>query len=189
MATLGPARGAKVAEPAVDTAPAVAADTVVAHVDPVLLEILGSEVGGHLETVDAWLAQARAGDASVNDGLLRAIHTLNGAFRHSREARRRYPVNPAWMNAEDMAEAGIAEGDLVEVASAHGALRTVARADARLRRGVVSITHMFGPLVSTGDPVGEGGANVGQLTSLSEHLQPINFMPRFSAVPGNGRPV
>ena len=60
--------------------PAPAADTVVAHVDPVLLEILGSEVGGHLETVDAWLAQARAGDGSVNDGLLRAIHTLNGAF-------------------------------------------------------------------------------------------------------------
>ena len=78
--TLGTAPVAKVAEPAVDTAPAVAADTVVAHVDPVLLEILGSEVGGHLETVDAWLAQARAGDASVNDGLLRAIHTLNGAF-------------------------------------------------------------------------------------------------------------
>ncbi len=67
----------RASEPA---APAPVADTVVAHVDPVLLEILGSEVGGHLETVDAWLAQARAGDTSVNEGLLRAIHTLNGAF-------------------------------------------------------------------------------------------------------------
>ena len=45
-----------------------------------LARVLGAEVGGHLETVDAWLAQARAGDGSVNDGLLRAIHTLNGAF-------------------------------------------------------------------------------------------------------------
>ena len=72
---------AAVADRAVEpAAPAPVADTVVAHVDPVLLEILGSEVGGHLETVDAWLAQARAGDGSVNDGLLRAIHTLNGAF-------------------------------------------------------------------------------------------------------------
>jgi chemosensory pili system protein ChpA (sensor histidine kinase/response regulator) len=61
-------------------APVHVADTVTAHVDPVLLEILGSEVGGHLETVDAWLARARAGDGSVNEGLLRAIHTLNGAF-------------------------------------------------------------------------------------------------------------
>ena len=70
--------------PVQDAAPvaevAMPADTVAAHVDPVLLEILGSEVGGHLETVDAWLAAARAGETAPNDGLLRAIHTLNGAF-------------------------------------------------------------------------------------------------------------
>jgi chemosensory pili system protein ChpA (sensor histidine kinase/response regulator) len=73
---------------AVETAPAdaepvesaAAADTVAVQVDPVLLDILGAEVGGHLETVDSWLAQARAGDSHVNDRLLRAIHTLNGAF-------------------------------------------------------------------------------------------------------------
>ena len=55
-------------------------DTQAVAVDPVLLEILGTEVGGHLETVDAWLAQARAGDAAASDALVRAIHTLNGAF-------------------------------------------------------------------------------------------------------------
>jgi chemosensory pili system protein ChpA (sensor histidine kinase/response regulator) len=77
--TAATTHAAKVPERAAEPE-AAAADTVVAHVDPVLLEILGSEVGGHLETVDAWLAQARAGDAGVNDGLLRAIHTLNGAF-------------------------------------------------------------------------------------------------------------
>ena len=60
--------------------PAPVADSVAVQVDPVLLDILGAEVGGHLETVDGWLVQARAGDANVNDGLLRAIHTLNGAF-------------------------------------------------------------------------------------------------------------
>ena len=60
--------------------PAAAADTRVVAVDPVLLEILGTEVGGHLETVDAWLAQARTGDTIASDALVRAIHTLNGAF-------------------------------------------------------------------------------------------------------------
>ena len=60
--------------------PVPGADTVHVQVDPVLLEILGGEVGSHLETIDAWLAQARAGDSAVNNGLLRAIHTLNGAF-------------------------------------------------------------------------------------------------------------
>ncbi len=115
----------------------------------------------------------------------RVLHALNSAYQESKELRRRLPVNYAHMNPEDMADAGIAEGDVVEVASAHGRLRTLAKAEDRLRRGVVSMTHMFGPLVGSGDPVADGGANVGQLASLSEHVQPINFMPRFSAVPVN----
>ena len=50
-------------------------------IDPVLFEILKPEVAGHLETVDAWLDACRArGPQPVNDQLLRAIHTMNGAF-------------------------------------------------------------------------------------------------------------
>lgn len=119
----------------------------------------------------------------------RVLHALNSAYRESKELRRRLPVNYAHLNPADMAEAGIAEDDMVEVASAHGRLRTLAKAENRLRRGVVSMTHMFGPLVGSGDPVADGGANVGQLASLSEYVQPINFMPRFSAVPVNVRRV
>jgi anaerobic selenocysteine-containing dehydrogenase len=113
----------------------------------------------------------------------RVLHALNGAYRESRESRRRHPVNYAYLNPRDLAEAGIAEGDKVTIASAYGAVSTVAKAEERLRRGVVSMTHMFGPLVGSGDVERDGGANLGQLTSLSENLQPINFMPRFSAVP------
>jgi anaerobic selenocysteine-containing dehydrogenase len=115
----------------------------------------------------------------------RILHAMNGAFRNSRESRRRYPVNYAYMNPEDMREAGIADGMLVEVASQFGRIRTLAKGEDRLRRGVVSMTHMFGPLIGGDDPVAEGGANIGQLTSLTEVLQRINFMPRFSAVPVN----
>jgi len=117
----------------------------------------------------------------------RVLHALNGAFRDSREARRRFPVNYAYMNPEDMRADGIAEGDTIEIASRFGAVRTLARAEDRLRRGVISMTHMFGPLEGGGDPVADGGANVGQLTSLTEEIQPINFMPRFSAIPVNVR--
>ncbi|HOV96205.1 MAG TPA: Hpt domain-containing protein, partial [Thermomonas sp.] len=59
---------------------AATAETTAVTVDPILLDILGTEVGSHLETVDAWLEKARSGKATVNDGLIRAIHTLNGAF-------------------------------------------------------------------------------------------------------------
>ena len=115
----------------------------------------------------------------------RILHALNGAYRGSKEVRRRFPVNYAHMNPQDMAAEGLADGDLIEIASEFGAVRTLAKAEDRLRRGVISMTHMFGPLLGSGDPLADGGANVGQLTSLTRHVQPINFMPRFSAIPVN----
>jgi len=51
-----------------------------ASVDSVLREILEAEVAQHLETVDAWLASARPVPQPVTEALLRAIHTMNGAF-------------------------------------------------------------------------------------------------------------
>ncbi len=119
----------------------------------------------------------------------RILHAINSAYRNSRETRRRYPVNYAYMNPADMAAAGIAEDAEVEIASPHGSIRTLARGEDRLRPGVVSMSHMFGPLVSSGDLMADGGANVGQLTSLREDLQPINFMPRFSGIPVNIKAV
>lgn len=119
----------------------------------------------------------------------RILHAINGAYVDSREARRRYPVNYAYMNPQDMTEAGIAEGAQVEVASEFGAIRTLARGEERLRRGVVSMTHMFGKLVGGGEPGAEGGANVGELCSLTQKVQTINFMPRFSGIPVNVRAV
>ncbi|HEY4531186.1 MAG TPA: Hpt domain-containing protein, partial [Luteimonas sp.] len=77
-----------------DTAPAEAAsiedgpqavatgalEMVPASVDALLLEILDAEVTGHLATVDAWLERAADGRAEVSEALLRALHTMNGAF-------------------------------------------------------------------------------------------------------------
>jgi anaerobic selenocysteine-containing dehydrogenase len=119
----------------------------------------------------------------------RILHALNTAFIDSRGARERFPVNYAHMNPEDMRAERIADGDLIEIHSEFGRVRTLAKGEARLRRGVISMTHMFGSLVGSADPAAEGGANVGQLTSLTEHVQPINFMPRFSAIPVGVRVV
>ncbi|MDE2403964.1 MAG: molybdopterin-dependent oxidoreductase [Sphingomonadales bacterium] len=119
----------------------------------------------------------------------RVLHALNGAYRDSRHNRRLHPVNHAWMHPADMAALGIADDTLVEIASAHGRIRAVARAEDRLRPGVVSMTHMFGPLFGGPDPRAEGGSNVGQLTSLTADLQTINFMPKFSGVGITVRPL
>ncbi|MDV3255002.1 MAG: Hpt domain-containing protein, partial [Lysobacter sp.] len=66
--------------PAADFSTEVDEGGIPASVDPVLLEILGSEVTGHLATIDQWLAASRSAPQPADDRLQRAIHTLNGAF-------------------------------------------------------------------------------------------------------------
>lgn len=51
-----------------------------ASVDAVLREILETEVDNHLDTVDTWLQKAQVEATPVNEELLRAIHTMNGAL-------------------------------------------------------------------------------------------------------------
>ena len=51
-----------------------------ASVDAVLREILEAEVATHLDTVHGWLAASQASPRPVNEPLLRAVHTMNGAF-------------------------------------------------------------------------------------------------------------
>ncbi|MGY3265732.1 Hpt domain-containing protein [Lysobacter sp. HA35] len=82
-------------EPVMEAAPVVVALPVEdlgepAYVDPVLLEILATEVDGHLATIDDWLESARREPMRAEDRLQRAIHTLNGAF-----AMTEVPVIPA----------------------------------------------------------------------------------------------
>src|SRR5690606_13429140 len=54
--------------------------TLPASVDALLLEILDAEVTGHLATVEDWLVQARSAPMPATDALMRAMHTMNGAF-------------------------------------------------------------------------------------------------------------
>jgi len=51
-----------------------------ASVDSVLREILEAEVAAHLDTVNGWLKASQAGPQLVSEELLRAVHTMNGAF-------------------------------------------------------------------------------------------------------------
>ncbi|MDR1075888.1 MAG: Hpt domain-containing protein [Xanthomonadaceae bacterium] len=58
-------------------------DGTAVEVDSVLLEILASEAANHLSTVHQWLVTAQsapAGTIPATDALMRALHTLNGAF-------------------------------------------------------------------------------------------------------------
>jgi anaerobic selenocysteine-containing dehydrogenase len=75
------------------------------------------------------------------------------------------------LNPSDAADAGIVDRDEVRVTSAYGSIASVARVDARVRRGVVSMSH------------GDAGASSGALVSAHEPGDPETGMPRASGVP------
>ncbi|WP_457317881.1 Hpt domain-containing protein [Stenotrophomonas sp. P5_B8] len=68
-------------EPAVQApVQAVEATGTPANIDEVLREILEAEVDTHQATLQAWLREASVAPQPVTDTLLRAVHTMNGAF-------------------------------------------------------------------------------------------------------------
>lgn len=104
---------------------------------------------------------------------------LSGTLRHD-------PYNPAYMNPADLAGLGLNPGEPVEIESEHGRITTCVAADQTVRPGVVSMSHCWGGL--PGDDSGPG-ANTNLLIACDKDVEPVNAMPRMSAVPINVRPV
>lgn len=89
------------------------------------------------------------------------------------------PHNPAYMHPDELQALGLVAGDRVEIASEHGCIVTFAAPDTAVRSGVVSIAHCWGGLPGEESP----GANTNLLIACDKHVEPINAMPRMSAVP------
>jgi anaerobic selenocysteine-containing dehydrogenase len=103
--------------------------------------------------------------------------------------RTRGPGNPAFLNPEDMRKAGLADGDLVEIASDHGLIRALARPDATLPPGVISMSHSWGALPSR-DAIGSDpaqGACTNRLIASDRDFEPHSGHCRMSAIPVNLR--
>lgn len=110
----------------------------------------------------------------------RMRHVLNGMFRNIPDIAARVPANPAFLHPDDLQAIGIEEGDPIDVRSDFGCIRAFAQADSSLKRGTLSMTHCWS------DRLGDGvarGPNVNELTSTTEVVEPINAMPRLSAIP------
>ena len=70
----------EVVESAATTEEEATPEGAYASVDPVLLEILRAEVEAHLQTIQHWSATAAVSATRATDALLRAVHTISGAF-------------------------------------------------------------------------------------------------------------
>jgi anaerobic selenocysteine-containing dehydrogenase len=115
----------------------------------------------------------------------RLLETMNSAYSNASSTRRRYAVNPAFMNPLDMAAEGIQKDAAITISSEHGSIVAHARPDSTLRRGVISVAHCWGTPEQSADPDGRTGAFTGRLAALDVQREAINFMPRQSAIPVN----
>lgn len=104
-------------------------------------------------------------------------------------SRAREPYNPAYLNPQYLAAIRIADGDWIEIQSDHGLLQAIAKVDDTVGPGAVSMTHCWGGLAEDGRPFTEVGVNTNLLVSTDRDCEPINAMPRMSAIPVQLRPI
>jgi anaerobic selenocysteine-containing dehydrogenase len=151
---------------------------------PHRFSLLPEDVAAELAAVEVQLgAPARDERFRYRLAVRRLRDANNSAGLALPSIRARLPYNPAFLNPDDMRAEGVADGDAVEVASRHGAIRVVATADPTLRRGVVSITHGFGALPGSSERYQDVGASTNLLTSLADDArETINAMPRMSGI-------
>ncbi|HBO3353833.1 TPA: molybdopterin-dependent oxidoreductase [Pseudomonas aeruginosa] len=106
---------------------------------------------------------------------------------HLAATRKRNPYNPAYLNPEDMAANGLDNGDHIEISSDHACITAIVEADAAVRPGVVSMAHAWGGLPGENADPATHGSSTNMLISTDRDVEPVNAMPRMSAIPVNIR--
>jgi anaerobic selenocysteine-containing dehydrogenase len=165
---------------------------------PQFVEPADPATAGKFETMPADVAAELAAVAqepfdegrTVRDG---AVYTHRLTSRRIREVhnstgrtipavKQRMPYNPAYMNPQDLSAMGLCAGAAITLTSDAGSIPAIVEIDAGVRRGVVSMSHGFGGM--PGESIYElEGASTGTLISTDRDLDPINAMPRMSAIP------
>ncbi len=90
---------------------------------------------------------------------------------------------PAYLHPDDLRMLGLGEDDEVEIVSETGRLAAEVKADAGLRRGIVSIAQCRGPL--PGEENGKITGSTSLLVRMDRDVETINAMPMMTAIPVN----
>ncbi|WP_254305607.1 molybdopterin dinucleotide binding domain-containing protein [Sphingopyxis sp. BSNA05] len=82
-----------------------------------------------------------------------------------------------------MAAAGIEDGAIIEISSPTASIFGLAKADEKVRPGVISMSHAFGDSeAGKGDVMTKGGST-NRLIVDNDHLDPITGQAMQSAIP------
>jgi len=93
------------------------------------------------------------------------------------------------MNPADLAAMGLNNGDQVEIVSDHARITGIVEADDTVRSGVVSMAVAWGGLPGEKLDPATSGASTNMLISTDRDTEPLNAMPRMSAIPVNIVPI
>ncbi len=113
----------------------------------------------------------------------RLKHVLNSLGTELPGLAAKGTTNPAYMNPDDMAEHGLADGDIIEITSPRASLHGVVEAAPDVRRGVISMAHSWGGSSLTDEKVRDIGAPTSRLVSVDQGYDRVTGMVVQSAIP------
>lgn len=98
-------------------------------------------------------------------------------------------TNFAYMNPLDVAELGVAGGDLVQISSDRATILGVVQPADDVPSGVVSMAHSWGDTPEHDHLVARIGSSTNRLVNLEKNWEPYTGMATQSAIPVNVRPA
>ena len=113
----------------------------------------------------------------------RSKHRYNSNGHTFPKLVEKMPTNPAFFNPVDLANAGIEDGAIIEITSPTASIFGMAKADEKVRRGVISMSHAFGDSDAGKEDVMTKGGSTNRLIVDDSHYDPITGQAVQSAIP------
>ncbi|WP_321325680.1 molybdopterin-dependent oxidoreductase [uncultured Parasphingorhabdus sp.] len=113
----------------------------------------------------------------------RSRHRYNSNGHTFPKLVEKMPTNPAFFNPADLAAAGIEDGAIIEISSPNASIFGLARADEKIRPGVISMSHAFGDSEAGKDDVMTKGGSTNRLIVDDADIDPITGQAMQSAIP------
>lgn len=119
----------------------------------------------------------------------RLKHVLNSLGQAIPALAAKGTTNPAYMNPEDLAALGLADGELVEIRSPRAVLHAVVESAPDVRTGVISMAHSWGGSALTDEKVRDIGTPTNRLVATDQGYDPVTGMVVQSAIPVSVTPI
>ncbi len=113
----------------------------------------------------------------------RTNEVLNSIGRTNPRLGGKRPYNPAFLNPGDLEKFGVSDGETIRIRSRHGEVVGIARGEARLRPGTLSMSHCYGLNPDEEERPSREGACTARLLDAGGDLDPIFGQPRMGAIP------